>query len=128
MFANIACACASNDMDSEPAGSEHASHHHHSANSDDNETTQCVHVDCDGCDELFDNCATPVYSVVSVDRDARMLSVHKIDLDGPDLDLAFLDTGQAWQPLPPQSYESRPSTALSWVADTPIRRKDQLTQ
>ncbi len=122
MFANIACACASTDMDSEPTA------HHPSAGQDSDENTPCLHEDCEGCDELLYSCAAADSSLGSVDRDARTLSPQKIDLDGPDLSLAFLDTGQTWTALPPHSIEWTGSTALAWVADTPIRRKDQLTE
>ena len=122
MFANIACACVSNDMGSEPNS------HDHSVSQDDNQTAPCPHLDCDGCDNLLDNCTTADYSLVAVDWDARTLSRQKIDLDGPDLVLAFLDTGQTWGALPTHPNERTRSTTLPWVADTPIRRKDQLTE
>jgi uncharacterized protein YecT (DUF1311 family) len=122
LFANVACACAPSDMYSEPPA------HHHANSQDDNESTPCVDQDCDGCDELLNRCTTADYSVASADRDARTLPPKNIEVDGPDLDLAFLDTGQAWGSLPPYTGSQPHPARVPWVTDTPIIRKDQLTE
>ena len=77
--------------------------------------------------ELLDRCTTADYSVVPADRDARTLQPKKIDLDGPDLELAFLDTGQA-RGLPIYTRLQPHPARVPWVAGTPIIRKDQLTE
>ena len=122
LFANTACACAPSDMSSEPTA------HHHTTNQNDTENTPCPHQDCDGCDQLLDRCTTADSSLALADRDARTLPPKKIDLDGPDLDLAILDTGQAWGSSPAYIGSQPRSTPVPWVVDTPIRRKDQLTE
>jgi len=124
MFANVACACAAGDMGSEPTA------HHHAAGQPATDTMPCPHQDCDDCDELLDSCTTASdYNVVSADRDARSLIPQKIDLEGADLDLAFLDTGQI---RPEVTFRSNnppfASTTTFRVVDTPIRRKDQQTK
>lgn len=124
LFANVACACAPSDKSSEPTSA-----HHHTANQDDTENTPCPPPqDCDGCDELLDQCTTADSSLTPTVRDGQALLPQKIELDGPDLDLAILDTGQTWGLL--TSYiGSQPGPTLApWVIDTPIRRKDQLTE
>ena len=122
MFANMACACAPGDMSSEPPA------HHHTTSQDDNESTPCPHQDSGGCDELLDRCTPVDYSLALADRDARTIPSQKIELDSPDLDLAFLDTGKAWRSLPPYTGSQPHSARAPWVADTPISRKDQLTE
>ncbi len=122
LFANIACACAPSGASSEPPA------HHHSANQDDPENTPCPQQDCDGCDELLDRCTSADYSLALADRDVPTLPPQRMDLDGPDLDQAFSDTGQAWGSLRAYSGSQPGSTRVAWVADTPIIRKDQLTE
>lgn len=109
-------------MSSEPPA------HHHANSQDDNESAPCPHQDCDGCDQLRDRCTSADYSVALADRDARTLPPKKIDLDGPDLDLAFLDTGQAGGSLPTYTGLQPHPARVPWVVSTPIIRKDQLTE
>lgn len=122
LFANMVCACALSEMDAEPPA------HHHANSQDDNESTPCAHQDCDGCDGLLDQCKSADYSVASVDRDAQILPPKKLELEGPDLDLAFLDTGQAWDSSPPYTGLQPHPASTHWVVGTPIIRKDQLTE
>lgn len=121
LFANIACACAPSDASAEPPA------HHHTTNQDDPENTPGPQQDCDGCDQLLDRCTSADYSLALVDRDARTLPPQRMDLDGPDPDQAS-DTGQAWGSLRAYGGSQPRLTRVAWVADTPILRKDQLTE
>ena len=128
MFSNMACACAPGDMSAEPTTA-----HHHVTSQSDVENTPCPHQDCEGCGDLRESCTTADDSLTTVDRDARLLPPQKPDPDvpdpgGPDLDIAFLDTGPAWRSLPGQISWTSPLTINPRVADTPIQRKDQLTE
>jgi hypothetical protein len=128
MFSNMACACASVDMSPEPTTA-----HHHATSHDAIDNAPCSHQDCEGCGDLLESCTTTDFSLAPVDQDARILPSQKTDLErpdleGPDLDIAFFDTGQAWRSLPEHISWTPPITVVSWVADTPIQRKDQLTE
>lgn len=128
LFSNIACACASGDMSSEATTA-----HHHTTSQGDVENPPCPHQDCEGCGELLENCATADYGLAPIDRDARIQPSQKTNLDvpnldGPDLDMAFLDTGQLKGVLPEHIGWTPLLTAVYLTEDTPIRRKDQLTE
>jgi hypothetical protein len=128
MFSNMACACAPGDMSAEPATA-----HHHVTSQSDVENTPCSHQDCEGCGDLLESCTTADDSLTTVDRDARLLPPQKPDPDVPDsggldLDIAFLDTGPVWRALPEHISWTSPLTTVSRVADTPVQRKDQLTE
>jgi len=122
MFANMACACA-------PAGpATDAVGHQHEAMQDSSEHAPCHHQNCEGCEELLDRCATPDYKLASSDRDSRLVGPNPSDLDGPELELAFVDTGQPRASPPSHALSVRYTPALNLRADTPIQRKDQLTE
>lgn len=122
MFANMACACASIAPSNDSTG------HQHAAMQGASEHVPCHHRECEGCDELLDNCATPEYSVVSSDRDSRLVGSNPSDLDDPELELAYVDTGQPRASPPNHALIARYKPALIRRADTPIQRKDQLTE
>lgn len=122
LFANMACACTPSDTNSEPAV------HHHTTNQDDAENTPCSPQNCDGCDDMFARCTTGDSSFASVDREAWTLLPKKIELDGPDLGQAILDTGQTRVALSTHIGSQSSSPPAPRVLDTPIRRKDQLTE
>jgi hypothetical protein len=122
LFANPACACAASDRDAE------AVVHHHAAGLDSGHDAPCRHQDCQGCDQIVDRCSTPEYCLTCGDRSTHLPAPPQADPDGPDLHLATLDTGQTWsaskvpnEPLPLATSDLR-------ATDTPIRRRDQLTE
>lgn len=122
MLANMACACASAAPGNDAAG------HQHAAMQDSSEHAPCHHQECQGCDVLLDRCATTEYSVLSGDRDSRLVGANPSNLDDPELELAFLDTGQPRASPPNHALIARYTPALLRRADTPIRRKDQLAE
>ncbi len=122
MLANVACACAS------VAPTADAAVHQHSAMQESSEHAPCHHQDCNGCGELLDSCGTPEYSVESSDRANRLAAPNQSAFDAPELEPAFIDTGQPSAIPSTHTLHGRYLTTLSRRANTPIQRKDQLTE
>lgn len=154
MFANMACACSPGESSMAPGAHQHGTvHAHESALTEDRAgdmtasmaadtkaamTTAttgaaqtampCSHRDCQGCAEQLDGCSSTDYSLASADREKQVPGPDSVDADGPDLDLAYIDTGQ-YLPTPPAGSPLRSAQPYSLrVLDSPIRRKDQLTE
>jgi hypothetical protein len=122
IFANTACACASIAQGNDSAG------HQHMMMQNASEHVPCHHQECEGCDERLDGCATPDYGVVSNDRDSRLIGANPSNLDDPELELAFVDKGQP-RASPANHVLNAPYIRpLFRQVDTPIQRKDQLTE
>lgn len=127
MLSNIACACTSIDVAGESSSSSQIAHHHATGDDPAGGIT-CAHQDCDGCDELQDTCATPDYTVVSAERDNRVATLTEIDLDGGDLDLSYTGLDSPWHPRTLRLAPPVDSVVAVYLPDTPINRKDQLTE
>jgi hypothetical protein len=127
MLSNIACACASSAVASESSNSSQTSHHH-AASDGPAGSMPCAHQDCDGCDELQDTCATPDYTVVSAERDIRVATLTEIDLDNGGLDLIYTGVDPPWHPRTLRLAPPLDSVVAVYLPDTPINRKDQLTE
>lgn len=127
MLSNIACACASSAVASESSNSSQTFHHHAASDGPAGSMT-CAHQDCDGCDELQDTCATPDYTVVSADRDIRVATLTEIDLDNGGLDLIYTGVDPPWHPRTLRLDLALDSVVAVYLPDTPINRKDQLTE
>jgi hypothetical protein len=127
MLSNIACACASSAVASESSNSSQTFHHHAASDGPAGSMT-CAHQDCDGCDELQDTCATPDYTVVSADRDIRVATLTEIDLDNGGLDLIYTGVDPPWHPRTLRLDPALDSVVAVYLPDTPINRKDQLTE
>ncbi|WOJ98139.1 hypothetical protein R0137_06075 [Congregibacter brevis] len=127
MLSNIACACVSSAVASESSNSSQTSDHH-AASDNPAAGLQCAHQDCGGCDELQDSCATPDYTVVSAERDIRVATLTEINLDSGDLDLIYTGVDPPWYPRTFRVAPPLDSVVVVRPLDTPINRKDQLTE
>lgn len=127
MLSNIACACASSAVPSESSNSSQTSHHH-AVSDDPAGGMPCAHQECDGCDQRQDTCATPDYTVVSAEREIRVATLTEIDLDSGNLDLIYTGVDPPWNPLTLRLAPPVDSVVAVDRPDTPINRKDQLTE
>ncbi|EAQ97729.1 hypothetical protein [Congregibacter litoralis] len=138
MLSNIACACAWSGVASDNSDSSQTSHHHLGMDmgmdmgleSDEPSARMpCAHQDCEGCDELQDSCATPDYRAVSTERDNRPGTAFEADTYSGDFDLIDTVVDPPWhspilQRVPPVEI----SAVAVYRPDTPVKRKDQLTE
>lgn len=129
LIGNVTCACDKVDSAISPDAHHQQDSHHQHHGSDQAQQVPCDHKNCDGCDSLENSCTSTAYDAFHKDRENRLYPIQKeFGLDSPDLDHAPIDTGQP-RPSPSMvvlrvSYEPPPYL----LADTPIQRKDQLTE
>jgi len=121
VFANTSCACAPVDLSSSAPA-----HHHAHMEGAESVKPPCAHEGCEGCDSLLQNCATPEISAAVKDRDHRPAGPQ--NADGPDLLVAFIDTGQITSTLAVRSGQPPTAEAPARRYDTPVQRKDQLIE
>ncbi|WP_439105809.1 hypothetical protein [Congregibacter sp.] len=127
MLSNIACACAWSGVASDNSDSSQTSHHHMESD-DPSSSVLCAHQDCDGCDELQDSCATPGYTMVSTERDNRLGTPFEADTYSGDLDLIDTVVGLQWHARILQRVPIVENGFAVYRLDTPVNRKDQLTE
>ena len=141
MLSNITCACAMSAAVSEQGKLSQTVDHHakidepagnmpcaqlHMVSDKPTSSLPDAHLDCDGCDELKDSCATPDYTVASTEV-SRLIPLTEVDSDS-DLDLISSGMDPPWR-LRTTPRDLPPNLVLTaFVADTPINRKDQLTE
>ena len=129
LIGNVACACGKVDLAITPdSHHQHDAHHQHHG-SDQAQPAPCDHQNCDSCTSLESSCTSEVKDAVYKERETRLHPIQKsFGLDIPDLDHVPIDTGQPRASprtaVPQGSYDS----PLFLLADTPIQRKDQLTE
>ena len=133
LIGNVACACDKVDLAIPPdSHHQHDAHHQHSHEhhgSDQTRQTPCDHRNCDSCTSLESSCTSDVIDVVNQDRENRLLPNQKnVELDSPDLDHAPIDTGQPRASPRMVVVQETHEPPLFLLADTPIQRKDQLTE
>lgn len=137
LIGNVACACDKVDLAILPdSHHQHDAHHQHShehshkhQGSDQTLPAPCDHQNCASCTSLESSCASLVSDTVYQDRETRLHPVQKdFGLDSPDLDHAPIDAGQP-RASPHMVVLQEPyEPPLFLLADTPIQRKDQLTE
>jgi len=133
LIGNVVCACdkvesgISPDSHHQHNTQQQPSHEHHGSNHAQQAT--CDHQNCDTCTSLESSCTSEFKVLVDQERETRLHPNQKsFELDSSDLDYALLDTGQP-RASPGgvvllEPYES----PLFLVAETPITRKDQLSE
>ena len=121
---NVACACDKLD-----SGLSRDGHHQHQV-SNPGHQAPCDHQRCDSCSSLESSCTSTAEDAAFLDRDTRLHALQKdLEPDHPDLESAPIDTGQP-RASPPLMVVMRGSYEPPAFpsADTPILRKDQLTE
>lgn len=141
MLSNITCACAmsatvsekgklsqtvNHNAESDETAGNMPCAHLHMVSDKPTSSLPNAHLDCDGCDDLKDSCATPDYTVASTEV-SRLIPLTEVDYDN-DLDLISSGMDPPWRlwttPLDlPLNF-----VVTAFVPDTPINRKDQLTE
>lgn len=85
-----------------------------------------AHLDCEGCDELKDSCATPDYIFASTEI-SRLIPPTEVDPDS-DLDMIYSGMDPPWHTWNMPLDLSLNRSVTVFIADTPISLKDQLTE
>ena len=121
LIGNVACACA-------PISVEVPVEHHHHADAHDAHLP-CDHEDCDSCLANTESCATSEFAELAADRDSRLpLQPKPIDSDQTDDAYALIEPGPPRASPWPTFVPTLADVSSPRASDTPIQRKDQLTE